>query len=185
MTTWVELGRVGAPYGVKGWVHVESYTDPPEGLFDYPQWTLRLANGQRVPCELAEARAHGDQFVARVEGKEDRDAAAAIRGAAIEVERSALPPPGKRQYYQADLVGLPVKNADGVELGRVRHFVDTPAGPAGRRSTMVVQDAAGKEHWVPAVPEYLRKVDLDAGSILVDWPADLLGDSSADEGGSR
>ena len=179
MTTWVELGRVGAPYGVKGWVHVESYTDPPEGLFDYPQWTLRLANGQRVPCELAEAKAHGDQFVARVEGQEDRDAAAAIRGATIEVERSALPPPGKRQYYQADLVGLQVRNVDGVELGRVRHFVDTPTG-----AVMVVQGEAGQEHWVPAIPDYLRKVDLEAGSILVEWSVDSS-DSSPGNGGAR
>ena len=79
-----------------------------------------------------------------------------------------MPPPGKRQYYRADLIGLPVRNVEGVELGRVRHFVDAPAGPL-----MVVQDGAGREHWVPAVPEHLRKVDLDAGSILVDWPADL------------
>ncbi len=167
MTTWIELGRLGAPYGVKGWVHVESYTDPPEGLFDYPQWTLRLASGQRVPCELAEVRAHGDRFVARLKGREDRDAAAAVRGATIEVERSALPPPGKRQYYQADLVGLQVRNVDGVELGRVRHFVRTPTG-----QVMVVQGEAGQEHWVPAIPEYLRKVDLEAGVILVKWSAE-------------
>ena len=45
---WVELGRLGAPYGVKGWLHVESYTEPPERLLDYPVWALRLASGERV-----------------------------------------------------------------------------------------------------------------------------------------
>ena len=40
---WVELGRIGAPYGIKGWVHVESYTDPPEGLLEYRLWVLKMA----------------------------------------------------------------------------------------------------------------------------------------------
>ena len=149
-------------------MHIDSHTDPPEGLLNYSQWALRLASGERITREVAEARAHGDKFVARLKGTEDRDAAAALRGAVIEIDRAALPPPGKRQYYRADLIGLPVRNVEGVELGRVRHFVDAPAGPL-----MVVQDGAGREHWVPAVPEHLRKVDLEAGSIQVDWPADL------------
>src|SRR4029077_15849724 len=44
---WVELGRLGAPYGVKGWVHVESYTDPPERLLEHREWVLRLSSGAR------------------------------------------------------------------------------------------------------------------------------------------
>ncbi len=37
-----ELGRIGAPFGVKGWLHVDSYTDPPEALLEYREWALRL-----------------------------------------------------------------------------------------------------------------------------------------------
>jgi 16S rRNA processing protein RimM len=102
-----------------------------------------------------------------LEGVEDRDAAAALRGAVIEVERAKLPPPGKRQYYQADLVGLAVENLEGVQLGQVAQFVEAPTG-----SVMVVKDAAGREHWVLATPQYLRKVEIDAGRILVDWPVE-------------
>jgi 16S rRNA processing protein RimM len=107
-------------------------------------------------------------LVARLEGVEDRDAAAALTGAVIEVQRADLPPPGKRQHYQADLVGLAVRNLEGAALGNVAQFVDAPTGPV-----MVVRDAEGREHWVLATPEYLRKVDLDTGLILVDWPLDL------------
>jgi 16S rRNA processing protein RimM len=107
-------------------------------------------------------------LVARLEGVEDRDAAAALTGTVIEVQRSDLPPPGKRQHYQADLVGLGVRNLEGVELGKVAQFVDAPTGPV-----MVVKDAEGREHWVLATPRYLRKVEIEAGSILVDWPVEL------------
>jgi 16S rRNA processing protein RimM len=162
---WIELGRIGAPFGVKGWVHVDSYTDPPEGLFRYTPWVLRIGSGERVTRKLAEGQHHGERFVARLEGIEDRDAAATVRGAVIEVQRSELPPPGKRQHYQADLIGLAVRNLEGVEMGHVAQFVDAPTGPV-----MVVKDAAGREHWVLATPAYLRKVEINAGLILVDWP---------------
>ncbi|HVO49086.1 MAG TPA: ribosome maturation factor RimM [Steroidobacteraceae bacterium] len=164
---WVELGRIGAPFGVKGWTHVDSYTDPPEALLEYPNWVLRVATGQRTTRQVAQGEARGERLVARLEGIEDRDAAAALTGAVIEVKRAELPPPGKRQYYQADLIGLAVRNLEGVELGQVVQFVDAPTGPV-----MVVK-GAGREHWVLATREYLRKVELQEGRILVDWPAEL------------
>lgn len=149
-------------------MHVDSYTDPPDGLLEYPQWVLRSGSGERVTRKLIEGQPQGDRLVARLDGIEDRDAAARLTGSVIEVERANLPPPGKRQYYMADLVGLAVRNLEGVEMGRVAQFVDAPTGPV-----MVVKDADGKEHWVPASPGYLRKVELDAGLILVDWPLEL------------
>jgi 16S rRNA processing protein RimM len=163
---WVELGRIGAPFGVKGWIHVDSYTDPPEGLLGYPQWVLRVGSGERITRRLAEGHPQGDRLVARLEGVEDRDAASALTGAVIEIQRAEMPPPGKRQYYCADLIGLAVRNLEGVQMGTVAQFVDAPAGPV-----MVVKDAQGREHWVLATAEYLRKVEVDAGLILVDWPA--------------
>jgi 16S rRNA processing protein RimM len=159
------LGRVGAPWGVKGWIHVDSYTDPPDGILEYRQWTLRLGSGERITRELVEGRPHSDRLVARLEGIEDRDRAAALNGAVIEVERAELPPTGEREYYQADLLGLVVRNLEGPELGRVGYFVDTPTGPM-----MVVKGE--REYWIPAVPKHLRKVDLAAGLILVDWSLD-------------
>jgi 16S rRNA processing protein RimM len=83
----------------------------------------------------------------------------------IEVERAALPPTGAREYYRADLLGLAVSNREGVELGVLAHFVEAANG-----ATMVIKHAASGEHWVPATPEYLWRVDLAAGRIIVDWP---------------
>jgi 16S rRNA processing protein RimM len=108
--TWVELGRIGAPFGVKGWSHVDSYTDPPDGLLGYTQWMLRVGSGERIARRVSEGNANGDRLVVRLEGIEDRDAAAALTGAVVEVRRDELPPPGKRQHYRADLLGLNVLN---------------------------------------------------------------------------
>lgn len=163
---WIELGRIGSPFGVRGWVHVVSYTDPPGRLLEQPQWTLRGADGARSVRRLAEYREQAGRLVVRLEGIEERDAAAALRGAVIEVRRSELPAAGEREYYRADLIGLRVRNLEGAELGVLSHFVDAPANPV-----MVVRGSA--EHWVPATREHVRAVDLVAGLVVVDWPERL------------
>ena len=162
---WVELGRIGSPYGVLGWMHIQSFTEPAEGVLEYPVWTLRLGPGPQSSHRLAEGRIQGRGVVARLEGVSDRDAAALLRGAMIEVRRSALPPPGKREYYRGDLLGFAVRNLEGVELGKLDHFVDGAA-----TAMMVVAGTA--EYWIPAIPQYLRKVDLESRLLSVDWPAD-------------
>ena len=164
----IELGRLGAPYGIKGWLHVESHTDSPQRLLEYREWVLRLASGERIMRRVAAARSHGEGLVAQLEGISDRDEAAALTGAVIEVERAALPPLGEREYYRADLLGFGVRNLEGAALGQVSHFVDAPGG-----ALMVTRTAQGRVHWVPAAPRHLRKVDLPARQIVVDWPVEL------------
>jgi 16S rRNA processing protein RimM len=163
---WIELGRLGAPYGTKGWLHVDSYTDPPDGLLKYGDWALRLASGERVTRRVAAGRGHGRGLVAQLEGVASREGAARLTGAIVEVERTALPPAGENQYYRADLLGLAVRNLEGVALGTVSHFVDAPAG-----AVMVAKEPGGREHWVPAAPKHLRTVDLAQRIVVVDWPA--------------
>jgi 16S rRNA processing protein RimM len=166
---WVELGRIGAPFGLAGWMHVSSFTQPPEGLLEYREWALRREGGERDRRRLAEGQVQGERLVVRLQGIESRDAAALLTGAWIEVERTALPPTGDREYYRADLIGFEVRNLEGAQLGRVAYFIDAPAG-----AVMVVEDPeARREHWVLADPAHLRRVDLAARRIQVDWPAEL------------
>ena len=163
----LELGRIGAPYGIKGWVHVQSFTSPPERLLKYRSWSLK-ARGETSAHKVVEGRLQGNGLVARLEGIEDRDKAALLQGSVISVARSELPKLRKREFYQADLIGLGVANLEGATLGEVSHFVETPGG-----EVMVVRGEKGQEHWVPATKEHLSKVDLAAGTVVVDWPAAL------------
>ena len=164
---WIELGRLGAPYGLEGWIHLESHTDPPQRLLEYRDWSLRLRSGERLMRRVSAARAHAGGLIARLEGVTGRSAAAALTGAVVEVERAALPQLGEREYYRADLIGFRVRNLEGADLGAVSHFVDVPAG-----AVMVTRTAGGHEHWVLALPKHLRKVSLAAREILVDWPVE-------------
>jgi 16S rRNA processing protein RimM len=162
---WVELGRIGSPYGVKGWVHVHSYTDPPQSLLGFACWSVRSGDA-RSERRLLEGRVQGRGLVVRLSGITDRNGAARLRGAHVEVARSELPAPQARQFYRADLIGLNVRNLEGAALGSVAHFVEAPG-----HALMVVQGE--REHWIPATPQHLHQVDLAAGWVIVDWPAVL------------
>jgi 16S rRNA processing protein RimM len=157
---WLPLGRIVGVFGVKGWVKVESYTDPREAILSYPEW--QLDNPEQGARRVVAGRKHGRQVVASLEHIEDRDIARQLVGATISVQRSTLPALKPREYYRADLLGLRVVNEQGVELGRVERFIDAPA-----HAVMVVRGA--EEHLLPVTPQHLRRVDLAGGEIRVDW----------------
>jgi 16S rRNA processing protein RimM len=106
----------------------------------------------------------GGALTVKLAGVEDRDQAAALTGAQVCVPRAELPEGDDKDFYRADLIGCEVVNLAGVELGVVQHFVETPA-----QALMVVRGE--REYWVPAVPRHLRRVDLRARRVVVDWDA--------------
>ena len=157
----IELGVVGAPFGVRGWIKLRSYTEPPERLLQHRDLQLRLVGSWRAYRIEASGRS-GGQLTVKLFGVDDRDAAQALRGAAVGVPRGELPARAAKDFYRADLIGCEVVNLAGVRLGILQHFVEIPA-----HALMVVRGE--REHWVPAVPRHLRRVDLQARQVVVDW----------------
>jgi 16S rRNA processing protein RimM len=157
----IELGVVGAPFGVRGWVKLRSFTDPPDRLLQHRSVQLRVG-GSWVAYKIEASGRSGGQLTAKLSGVNDRDQAGTLRGAQIGVPRAELPPRDDKDFYRADLIGCKVVNLAGRYLGKVQHFVETPA-----QVLMVVRDE--KEYWVPAVPLHLRRVDLTARQVVVDW----------------
>jgi 16S rRNA processing protein RimM len=122
-----------------------------------------------------EWRARGADLQVRLEGVDSRDEAQRCVGSVIEVPRSELPEPGPGEFYRADLIGCVVRNLDGAQLGLLDHFIDAPAN-----AVMVVREPAaadgarpGRERWLPLTPRHLRRVDVAARTIWVDWPEDF------------
>ncbi|MCY4060700.1 MAG: ribosome maturation factor RimM [Gammaproteobacteria bacterium] len=165
----VLVGAVGAPFGVKGWAHVRSYTDPPGNLLDYGPWQLRREDGTNdpgwVPTEV-EAKRHGGGLIARFAGVRNRDAAAELHGRDIGVSASVLPEPEQGEYYWRDLIGTEVVNKAGVHIGEVERLFATPA-----HDVLVVVDDVG-ERMIPFVNEWVVAVLPECGRVIVDWEAD-------------
>jgi 16S rRNA processing protein RimM len=162
----IALGRITGSFGVRGWVKVLSYTQPPEQILEFPVWRADLPGGGIQKLTHLEGRRHGKGLVARLEGIEDRDQATALARQELWIERRELPALRSGEHYQADLVGLEVVNLEGHVLGRVDHFLET-----GANAVMVV--IGEKEHWLPMVPRHVQRVDLGQRRITVDWDPDF------------
>ena len=168
------MGRVIAPYGVKGWLKVHAYTEDRATLLDYAAWWIRPRAGSAKDAggwreyAVEASREHGASLIAQLAGIGDREAAALMKGADIGVPRAALPAAEENEIYYSDLVGLAVMNRQGVSLGRVARVQDFGAHPV-----LCITDEAGEaERMIPFVAAYVDGVDVAAGRIDVDWQLD-------------
>jgi 16S rRNA processing protein RimM len=162
----IVIGKVGGPFGVKGWIKLLSWTEPREEIADYSPWQIGRGD-QWKDWKVAEFRPHGKGLAARLVGLDDRDKAAALLGADIAVWRDQLGEPEPGQYYWADLIGLEVKGAEGADFGRVEGLMAT-----GANDVLVVKGE--RERLIPFIQgQVIKGVDLDAGVITVDWDPDF------------
>ena len=158
------MGRLVGAFGVHGWLKVKPFGEDPASLGEFPAWVVRTPQGwQEMPLEDFEVHSKGP--VAKLAGCDDREAADALRGADVAIDREALGDAEDGSFFQVDLVGLEVVDAGGRALGRVEGFFET-----GETSVMVVK--GGRERLIPFVPDYVTAVDREARRITVDWKAD-------------
>jgi 16S rRNA processing protein RimM len=169
----VVLGYVSGVYGIKGWVKIVSFTRPLENILDYPRWWLKLRDGEEaLSANIVEGRAQAGGIVALLAMADgntalDRNAAAALIGRQIAVDRSELPKLRRGQYYWSDLIGLAVESKEGVALGRVVSLIDN-----GAQDVLVIADGE-IERMIPFVHEaIIQEVDLAAKKIVADWQPD-------------
>lgn len=170
------LGRVAGVYGVKGWIKVYSDTRPAQNILKYRRWWI--ARGDGFEAKLLAGQVHGNSLVAQISDAsgapiEDREIAAGLIGAEIQVEHSEMPKLPDGQYYWAELIGLRVENVEGLPLGTVTDM--TSNGP---QDVLVITDRSGDgedatTRLIPFVsPQIVREVDLAGGRIVCEWQPD-------------
>ena len=163
----VVLGKIAGTFGVLGWVKVNSYTDPLDNLLQYPVWQLHKG-ASWAPVQVSEGRVTGKGVLAKLEGVDTPEDARLLVGTELGVWRHELPPTLPGEYYLSDLEGLEVVNASDEPLGKIDHFRSTPSA-----TVAVVRRQGRAEQWVPFVKERIVRVDLEAGRVVLDWPAEL------------
>jgi 16S rRNA processing protein RimM len=158
--TEIALGYISAVHGIKGWVKVSSWTRPMEAILQYQPWLL---GEDRKPVTIVDGRKQGKGIAAFLPGFEDREQAVSLVGLQIFVGRDQLPETDEDEYYWSDLEGLEVKTTNGELLGRVEKLMET-----GANDVLVIR--GNREHLVPFIQgQYVTRVDLEDGTIEVDW----------------
>jgi 16S rRNA processing protein RimM len=155
---------------VHGDLLVEIVGDFPERLRDGVEFAIGPEDG---PTELHEAhrvRYHKGSWLLSVEGLRSRDDVEAWRGLYLYLPEQSLDELPEGYFYEHHLVGLRCRTAGGDDLGSV---VALDSG--GGQSRLVVRRER-REFLVPFVPAIVRRVDLEAGEVILDAPPGLLDD---------
>jgi 16S rRNA processing protein RimM len=164
----VVVGRIAAAHGLRGVVRVRVLGDDARLLLSLEE--LESSHAERPELDPRSrprrvewsAAGRPGEVRLKLQGVEDRDAAQALRGDFLLTSSAALAPLPQGEHYWYELVGCRVEDAAGNPLGKVRELWETPA-----HDVLVVEDAAGKEHLIPAVDAFLEEVDIEAGRIRV------------------
>jgi len=165
----VIMGRLAGPYGVRGFVRVQVYTEAIDSLLDFDEWLVGR-QGRWETRKVIEAGPYGDGLVARFDGIDTPEAARALRGSDVAIRRGELPAPDADEVYWVDLVGCEVVNREGVALGRVVNLMET-----GANDVLVVVAGSGEsrvERLIPYIGQVVEAVDVPGRSIRVDWGED-------------
>lgn len=157
------LGRIVAAHGVRGEVLVRSYADVPEDIGAYGSLAAP-STGRSLQLRVLRVTPKG--VVARIAGISDRNAAEALAGTDLYVDRTQLPAAGEGEFYHADLIGLAAMAPDGTEVGRVVAVHNFGAGDL----IEVALAASRRTEHIPFSDSFVPEVDVVGGRIVVILP---------------
>jgi len=158
----VICGRIGAPYGLRGWVKVTTFTEAPDTLLAYRTWMIGKDNAWQE-MTLLDGTLMNQSLRVHFAGIDDCNQARMLTGKDVAVPRSALPEPQANEVYWVDLPGLQVIN-QGTPMGVVQDIFAT-----GANDVLVIETSEGQEVLVPYIAGVIEKVALDEGVIYIAW----------------
>ena len=168
--SYLAIGRIIAPHGIRGEVKVEVLTDFPERF--KPGTHVFLGAGtedpEARPAKIVAGRPHKGGFLVKLDTVPDRNAAELVRNRYLLIPAADAMPLGEHENYLHDLMGLQVETTDGQHLGELREVLLTKAN-----DVYVVRGAAG-EVLLPATRDVVLQVDLSTRRMVVALPEGLL-----------
>jgi 16S rRNA processing protein RimM len=168
----VQMAVIGAPHGIKGEVRVKTFTADPLALGDYGP--LFAKDGRAF--DVVDIRPANTVVVVRFKQIRDRNAAEALTGTELFIDRSALPDESEEgEFYHADLVGLAVRDETGAEIGKVAAVQNFGGG-----DILELAMVGRKGVLIPFTQAAVPVVDVTGGFIEIDTvAAGLIDDDEA------
>jgi 16S rRNA processing protein RimM len=168
-TEWATIGKVVAPFGVRGELKVRSLTDIPdrfsnlEAVYLGPEHTRQRIQSVR-PYK-------GEMVVLKLAAVEDANSAERLRNFELTIPVSQLAQLPPDSYYRHDIVGLQVRTMDGREIGAIEDILET-----GSNDVYVIKTPRGKQVLVPAIKDVIKQIDLIRRMMYIDPISGLLDD---------
>ncbi len=161
---FLTIGRILAPWGIKGEVKIQVLTDFPDSFATQNQVYLR-----GHPLTIERSWHHDKHLIIKLGTIDDRGAAEKLRGCDVEIPLSQAHTLPEGEYYPLQLIGLKVQTEEGEPLGEV---VDIWLRESN--DVYVVRGQRG-QILVPAIEDVVRSIDLENGIMVIEVMNGLLG----------
>jgi len=157
----VMMATVGAAQGLRGEVRVKTFTADPTALGDYGN--LHSLDGRTF--EILDIREAKNIAIVRFRGINDRNAAEALNGLELYIERDNLPDDELEddEFFYADLEGLEAVDAEGKSYGTVSAIFDFGAG-----DLLELKGPGRRPVLIPFSEKAVLEIDLEGGTLLID-----------------
>ena len=162
----VLLGRIAGAHGIRGEVLIHAYTEAPENIGVYGALS-DTSGGRQLTIKVVRVTPKG--VIARVVGVADRNAAEALKGTELYVDRTRLPAAPEGEYYHADLVGLTAVDAEARTIGRIVAVQNFGAGDL----LEITPPEGGATWYLPFTREAVPEVRLAEGVVVAVKPEEV------------
>jgi len=158
---FILVASVGKPVGLKGWAKVNSFTRPPENLFNFKNFFLEV-DGVKENINIDEFSKSGKNYILKVESLNSIEEIERLKNKEIFIKSKDLPKLKDNEFYWKDLIGMEVRQIDGTVIGVVVEIIET-----GSDDVLVVEKNNKKELIPFNFGEIIKEVSDN--SITVDW----------------
>ncbi len=170
----IEVGRTAGAYGVRGWVRIMPHGRDGDFLFETQNWWLlpypRRAGVAARRLTVTEMKEHGKDLIVRLAQVATREDAMALKGSIL-IDPNDLPELEEGDFYDHEILGFTVVNAQNEVLGTLKTVTDN-----GAHDLLVVTPTDEKfaDFMIPFVPAYVEDIDKEKRQIHVDWSTDWI-----------
>ena len=165
---FVPVGRIVQPHGLGGEIKVVSLTNRPEWFKKYQTFCV----GWRGKCEewveVERESVQGNHVILKIKGIDNRTAAEAFCGSFLHVRQKSYPDLPEGKEYLFNLIGLNVETTEGQRVGSLVDILELPG------QDVYVVDTGDREVLIPVVNEFVKKVDIQRGIVLINRVEGLL-----------
>lgn len=165
---FVAVGYVEKAHGIKGELKIQPLTDHPSRFGVLRSVQVEMRDGQTRVHEIEGAQVRSRCVILKLAGVDSRDAAAALRGAYINIPREDVLPLEDGDFYYFEVIGFEVATVEGQRLGIIEEVMDLPA------NAVLKVNEGDKEYLIPVIPEVIDTVDREGERIIINPISGLL-----------
>ena len=157
------IAKIADAHGVKGLVKVKILADN----LDLFGETLFISETGDKTLQLSLQNSTNKYWIAYIDGVMDRDAALALKGTQLFVDRTALPEAQEGEFYHADLIGLKAEDDQGTVLGTVIAVQNYGAG-----DLLEIKPPSEPAFLIPFADDYVPHITKE--KVVIHIPEGLL-----------